>query len=642
MVDPRSWTLGVAVAISATLAIAAPTARAIEPDDCLLDDPARYRAFIDAARAASVDGKRVSAAELIEAAAPCTDDVDPQAFGREIALPMPCGRQMLFRRVDAPGGDPLAHEVAYFGDLDAAAGGEAAQLSAAPWEAAVAGAFQRPDGQSAYYIGKYEVSALQWSLFSEGLLDQAPGETGPDSATCADHRERFVQASGRRGLKPTSILPAGGIDWFQAIAFSKAWSNWLIAHDAARIADGLPPATPWRDGSTGFVRPPTEAEWEYAARGAYATREARAKRLPDVADADGGPRRQPEGLQEIAYLEDARSRGLTGGIGGRAPNALGLYDMIGNVEEIVLDLFRLVRPDGLHGRAGGYVARGGSSLTPTATLGVGARREIALVSAAGGNARVTGLRMVVSAPVFAAARPEDGAWTGGEIDPGFTAAALAARARLAEATTAPGARGDLISDLQRLKADADAAGAEQQALAARLAELQRALERSNAEIAQAQLNALRDRAVSAMAVAWAVRQTGQRLYLAQRELERAVAEAKAAGGSRGKRRELIADYQAAVRRIDSELNAQFEIYLGGVQDLGALSEERLDEVLAAAAGAAASRGADAFGAAPKWVDDHARRARTAGAAIDERLRKSLLYEVDEFRERRIKRFGVVK
>lgn len=68
-------------------------------------------------------------------------------------------------------------------------------------------------------------------------------------------------------------------------------------------------------------RLPTEAEWEYAARGG-----------------DSSPRYGP--LDEIAWFRD-NSGGATHPVGGKRPNGFGLYDTLGNVWEWVYDWYGL-------------------------------------------------------------------------------------------------------------------------------------------------------------------------------------------------------------------------------------------------------------------------------------------------------------
>ena len=66
-------------------------------------------------------------------------------------------------------------------------------------------------------------------------------------------------------------------------------------------------------------RLPTEAEWEYAARG-------------------GSRERYYDTLSEMAWYE-ANSDDHSHPVGQKAPNAFGLYDMLGNVYEWVLDRY---------------------------------------------------------------------------------------------------------------------------------------------------------------------------------------------------------------------------------------------------------------------------------------------------------------
>ncbi len=73
------------------------------------------------------------------------------------------------------------------------------------------------------------------------------------------------------------------------------------------------------DGSTGTYRLPTEAEWEYAARAGE-----RAERFA------------PDPIEEFAWTGD-NSGDRTHPVGQKRPNRFGLYDMLGNVTELVQD-----------------------------------------------------------------------------------------------------------------------------------------------------------------------------------------------------------------------------------------------------------------------------------------------------------------
>jgi len=109
-------------------------------------------------------------------------------------------------------------------------------------------------------------------------------------------------------------LPVGEVSWYDAIAYANALSR----------IDGLVPAytvngtdVRWNRGVSGW-RLPTEAEWEYAARGGQGSQ--------GYTYAGGND------VDAVAwYIGNAG--GKTHSVGSKAPNELGLFDMSGNVWE---------------------------------------------------------------------------------------------------------------------------------------------------------------------------------------------------------------------------------------------------------------------------------------------------------------------
>lgn len=191
-----------------------------------------------------------------------------------------------------------------------------------------------------YYIGLREVTNGEFKRFRPG------------------HRSGFI-------MQQTLELerqPVVNVTWQDAAAYC----NWLSAQDglpAAYAEQGgrLVPVVP---ATTGY-RLPTEAEWEFAARSAggglrkYPWGDA----LPIPAGAGNfaDVKAQPLVSQVLTDYDDGYA--ATAPVGSFAPNALGLYDMGGNVAEWTNDLYT-VQP------------AGGAAAVDPAAAGPGAVRVI--------------------------------------------------------------------------------------------------------------------------------------------------------------------------------------------------------------------------------------------------------------------------
>lgn len=141
-------------------------------------------------------------------------------------------------------------------------------------------------------------------------------------------------------------LPVACVSWWDAVRFANLSS----------VADGLRPSyhlqlredgslsVRWDRDADGW-RLPTEAEWEWAARGAgeaqaWAGAEARET---ICSHANVRDRSAPEAWGNEVGCADGVA--VLGPVGSLEPNALGLYDMIGNVSEWTWDVYA-DRPDG--------------------------------------------------------------------------------------------------------------------------------------------------------------------------------------------------------------------------------------------------------------------------------------------------------
>ncbi|ADC63560.1 formylglycine-generating enzyme family protein [Allochromatium vinosum] len=277
---------------------------------------------------------------------PRTPD-NPKPAEGDVVIDLPNASQLVFRRLAVPGpgfwGDQ--QRVIQIGD---ATGGIFEGLQ----RTQISGSFPNADGTGwEILLAKYELTRGQYIAVMglERLL-----------AVSADPEDQKIPTLDGRAKREALMRPLASVSHQDIQDFIRTLNQWLFDPAHPEHAAKLPKY----DGVPGFIRLPTEEELEYATRGGQPALEAGTfdDRLPfDAARID----------EYAWHLGNAKHQLRP--IGLRQPNDLGLYDLIGNAQEMTTGVFR---PEIWQGKPGGVAVRGGSVSTPPADLRSSLRAEL--------------------------------------------------------------------------------------------------------------------------------------------------------------------------------------------------------------------------------------------------------------------------
>lgn len=210
---------------------------------------------------------------------------------------------------------------------------------------------------SDFHIGTYEVTVKEYKEFIndktftefKSLRTHALPAT-PDSAWLAEHPDTkdYWAGLGRKWWGWMDNYPMQNVTWYDAIAYC----NWLSEAEGLdacysyTVEDGVQ-----CDFSSNGYRLPTEAEWEFAARGGN--------------ESEGYRFSGSDNVSEVAWYDENTFLKGPQNVGTKDANELGIYDMSGNVWEWCFDFWAYyssgAKTDPVYETATGYkVIRGGA------------------------------------------------------------------------------------------------------------------------------------------------------------------------------------------------------------------------------------------------------------------------------------------